>query len=104
MSEKKPGARPVEPDPDERDEHAYEDTWYRALKGSTSAATKTRDARRGDAPARTARPRRRTLEEPARGRTALPLVLGPPSPTRTAPAGVLSRKNEIARSSSADRS
>ena len=20
---------PVEPDPDERDEHAYEDTWYR---------------------------------------------------------------------------
>jgi hypothetical protein len=27
-----PGDRSVEPDPDERDEHAYEDTWYRALK------------------------------------------------------------------------
>jgi hypothetical protein len=27
-----PGDRSVDPDPDERDEHAYEDTWYRALK------------------------------------------------------------------------
>ena len=35
MTQKKPGARPVEPDPDERDEHAYEDTWYRALKAQS---------------------------------------------------------------------
>jgi hypothetical protein len=27
-----PGDRSVDPDPDERDEHAYEDTWYRSLK------------------------------------------------------------------------
>jgi hypothetical protein len=29
---REPGERSVEPDPDERDEHAYEDTWYRTLK------------------------------------------------------------------------
>jgi hypothetical protein len=35
MSKKKTGAGPVEPDPDRRDEHAYEDTWYRALKAQS---------------------------------------------------------------------
>ena len=35
MKEKRPVARSVEPDPDERDEHAYEDTWYRALKAQS---------------------------------------------------------------------
>lgn len=35
MKEKKFWERPVEPDPDERDEHAYEDAWYRALKAQS---------------------------------------------------------------------
>ncbi|HJS26471.1 MAG TPA: hypothetical protein VJ913_05025 [Actinomycetota bacterium] len=35
MSKNKPAERSVEPDPDERDEHAYEDTWYRALKAQS---------------------------------------------------------------------
>jgi hypothetical protein len=35
MAKKKAGTRPVEPDPDRRDEHAYEDTWYRALKAQS---------------------------------------------------------------------
>ena len=37
MKEKKTGQRPLElePDPDERDEHAYEDTGYRALKAQS---------------------------------------------------------------------
>jgi hypothetical protein len=35
VAEKEPSARPTEPDPDERDEHAYEDTWYRALKAQS---------------------------------------------------------------------
>ena len=35
MSEKKTRARPVEPDPEERDEHAYEETWYRTLKAKS---------------------------------------------------------------------
>jgi hypothetical protein len=37
---KRPGERSVEPDPDERDEHAYEDTWYRALKAVSERRTK----------------------------------------------------------------
>ena len=35
MKERKFGERPVEPYPDERDEHAYEDAWYRALKAQS---------------------------------------------------------------------
>jgi hypothetical protein len=35
MNERKSVERSVEPDPDERDEHAYEDTWYRALKAQS---------------------------------------------------------------------
>jgi hypothetical protein len=35
VAEKQEVGRGVEPDPDERDEQAYEDTWYRALKAQS---------------------------------------------------------------------
>ena len=42
MPEKDPVERSVEPDPDERDEHAYEDMWYRALKAKSDRRNEER--------------------------------------------------------------
>ena len=44
MNEKEPGERSVEPDPDERDEHAYEDTWYRTLKAQSERRRRDRSS------------------------------------------------------------
>lgn len=47
----KPVERSVEPDPDERDEHAYEDMWYRSLKAQSDRRDEDRPpADQGDPP------------------------------------------------------
>ncbi len=54
MLEKEPREAPAEPDPNDRDEHAYEDTWYRALKAQWERRHTTQAASDdGDPPAST---------------------------------------------------
>ena len=72
-----PDDRSVEPDPDERDEHAYEDAWYPGAEGAFGAPPeRPASARRGRPARRRLGPALELLEESAGRRTALPLVLG----------------------------